>query len=676
MRKKQTKTKRDILPLYSNRTTPPLRVIIDSVTPQIDGGKFPIKRTVGEKLKVEATLLCDGHDVLKGNLLYRKLSEKKFQKKPLRPLGNDRWQASIVIETFIDYEYTVEASIDRLSSWYSDFFKKAEAGLPTHVDLQVGIELLFRAEGYFKKEEKLCILKKRTRLEEFKNRIITPSFLSDWWDDDTFQNLIHQFPDPSSHLQYVKTLLIQVDPVLATFSSWYEFFPRSFGTLQDTEKILEYVSALGFHIAYLPPIHPIGESFRKGKNNALQAQADDLGSPWAIGSPQGGHKSIHPDLGTFEDFERLLKKAHSLKIEIALDIAFQCSPDHPYVKEHPEWFKKRPDGTIQYAENPPKKYQDIFPFDFESEAWQALWAELFSILEFWIQKGIKVFRVDNPHTKSLRFWEWALQEIHKKYPEVIFLSEAFTRPHIMAYLAKVGFHQSYTYFSWRNTKQELTEYLLQLSDDGLRDTFRPNFWPNTPDILPERIQYARPSVFAQRLILAATLSSNYGIYGPPFELLENTPREQGSEEYLNSEKYQLRSWDLDDPQSLAPLIERMNRIRNTEPALQNQSTLQLHFISNDQLIAYSKKSIDGKKIIVCVVNLDPYHTQSAMLHLPIDQFEISPDEEFQVHDLLSNERYFWRGWEHYVELNPEVTPAHIFLIRKKSRTEKDFEYFQ
>jgi starch synthase (maltosyl-transferring) len=481
---------------------------------------------------------------------------------------------------------------------------------------------------------------------------------------------------------YKRKLPVVVERERARFSTWYELFPRSaaekpgqHGTLQDVEARLPYVAKMGFDVLYLPPIHPIGRAFRKGKNNTQEASPEDVGSPWGIGAEDGGHKAIHPDLGTLDDFRRLVASARKMGIEIALDVAFQCSPDHPYVKEHPEWFRKRPDGTIQYAENPPKKYQDIYPFDFETEDWRGLWQELKSIFDYWIAQDIKIFRVDNPHTKPFPFWEWCIGEIRKQHPDVLFLSEAFTRPKIMYRLAKLGFTQSYTYFSWRNTKLELTEYLTELTRTRVREFFRPNFWPNTPDILTEYLQVGGRAAFMSRLVLAATLCSNYGIYGPPFEHGWSAPLRPGSEEYLHSEKYQVHHHDLDRPDSLAGFVARVNQLRREHPVLQSNHNLQFHPVDNEELICYSKHAEDLSEILLMVVNLDPYHKQSGFVELPLSELKLDADHPFQVHDLLSDSRFLWHGSRNYVELVPNITPTHLFRIRRHVRTERDFDYY-
>ncbi|MEO8165806.1 MAG: maltotransferase domain-containing protein, partial [Betaproteobacteria bacterium] len=500
--------------------------------------------------------------------------------------------------------------------------------------------------------------------------------------DEPLAQLAAHHPDRRHATQFALELPLIADRERARFSSWYELFPRStapaagrHGTFKDVEARLPAIAAMGFDVLYLPPIHPVGREQRKGKNNALVAAADDVGSPWAIGSVEGGHKSILKALGTPADFRHLVAAATGHGLEVALDIAFQCAPDHPYVKEHPDWFRWRPDGSVQYAENPPKKYQDIYPFNFESEDWRALWAELKSVMDHWIGEGVKIFRVDNPHTKAFAFWEWAISEIKREHPDVIFLAEAFTRPKVMHRLAKVGFTQSYTYFTWRNTKQDLAEYFTELSAGPGRDYFRPNVWPNTPDILHEQLQRGEPAMFMARLVLAATLSANYGIYGPAFELLEHVPRDPGSEEYRDSEKYQLRHWNYNDHMSLAPFITRVNRIRRDNPALHDDRELRFLTIDNDHLLAYAKTSADGSNIVVTVVNLDPHNVQSGWVNLDPASIEVEPSHSFQMHDLLSNQRFLWQGTHHFVRLDPHSVPAHIFIVRRRLRDERDFDYF-
>ncbi|HYC86199.1 MAG TPA: alpha-amylase family glycosyl hydrolase, partial [Chryseosolibacter sp.] len=453
----------------------------------------------------------------------------------------------------------------------------------------------------------------------------------------------------------------------ANFSSWYELFPRSasldgkHGTFRDVIKLLPRIHAMGFDVLYLPPIHPIGKINRKGKNNNVRSVAGEPGSPWAIGSDEGGHKAIHRQLGTLQDYKNLIAEAKKYGIDIALDIAFQCAPDHPYVKEHPQWFRQRPDGSIQYAENPPKKYQDIYPFNFETDDWKALWQELKSVITYWIDQGVKIFRVDNPHTKPFLFWEWAIAEVNKEYDDVIFLSEAFTRPKVMASLAKIGFTQSYTYFTWRVSKQEITEYMTELVFSGSRNYFRPNFWPNTPDILPYHLQHQGENIFIIRLALAATLSSNYGMYGPVYEFCENTPV-PGKEEYMDSEKYEVRQFDWKKTNRMTDIITLLNKARKANPALQSTWNLQFCFIENPNLIAYLKVTDDLSNIFLVVVNLDAHARQVGFVQLPRQRLKLGEHINVKLHDLVTDEHYTWTQEWNYVELDPYKMPFHLFKL--------------
>lgn len=653
------------------------RAVIEGVRPEIDAGRFPIKRAVGESVMVRADVFGDGHDVVTAVLRYRPSGEA-WREVPMLPLVNDRWVGEFTVDRVGEWEYNVVAWVDRFLTWHHDLKKRVAARQVTSVDLAIGAELIEsvaeRAEG--EDRQRLAAWARQLREGD------TLQCAGAICEDPDLLVLMHRYASRDFATVYERDLRITVNRPRARCSAWYELFPRSaadhpgrHGTLKDVQARLPYVASMGFDVLYLPPIHPIGTAFRKGKNNATEAAPGDVGSPWGIGNVEGGHKAIHPDLGTFDDFQDLVNAAREHGLEIALDIAFQCSPDHPYVKEHPQWFRQRPDGTIQYAENPPKKYQDIYPFDFETEDWQALWDELKSIFEFWMDRGVKVFRVDNPHTKPFPFWEWCIGEIRKKDPEVLFLAEAFTRPKTMYRLAKLGFTQSYTYFAWRNTKAELVEYMTQLTRTEVREFFRPNFWPNTPDILPEYLQLGGRPAFVARLVLAAMLSSNYGIYGPPFEHFWSAPREPGSEEYLHSEKYQIHSHDLARADSLKGIIARVNRIRREHPVLQTNDNLQFHSVDNDELVCFSKSSPDHADIIVVVVNLDPRHKQSGFVELPLRDFALDETHPFQVHDLLSDSRFLWHGPRNYVELTPRISPAHIFQIRRRIRTELDFEYY-
>ncbi len=651
------------------------RVVIEGVTPEVDGGRFAAKATLGRPVRVEADLFADGHDVLAGLLLYRAEGDPGWTEVALQPLANDRWWAEFPVGRLGLHLFTLRGWVDHFGTWRRDLRKRIEARQDVGVDLRIGAALVEAAGENAPPADRQALLKRAKAITG--RRAPAEAAL-----DPELGDLMSRYADRGDVTEYEREVSVWVDRERAGFSAWYELFPRSaapepgrHGTFKDVEARLPYVKHLGFDVLYLPPIHPIGRSFRKGRNNSVAATKEDVGSPWAIGGADGGHKSIHPALGTLQDFRRLVKVAAQHGIEVALDIAFQCSPDHPYVKEHPEWFRLRPDGTVQYAENPPKKYQDIYPFDFECADWQGLWRELRSIFDYWIDQGVKIFRVDNPHTKPYRFWEWCIDGLRRDHPDVILLSEAFTRPKVMYQLAKAGFSQSYTYFAWRNTGWELREYLEELTRPPVRDFFRPNFWPNTPDILTELLQTSGRPAFMARLVLAATLSSNYGIYGPAFELLEHDPLEPGKEEYRNSEKYQLRTWNLDQPDSLRDFIARVNRIRRENPALHTNDSLRFHETENEMLLAYSKTTADAEDVTLAVVNLDPYRVQTGLLHVPLEDFGLEPEEPYQVHDLLSDARYTWRGDRAYVELNPHAAPAHILRVRHRLRTERDFEYY-
>ena len=655
------------------------RAVVEGVAPQVDGGRFPAKRVLNESVTVEADVFTDGHDAVSAVVRYRRAGADKWTEIPMTALVNDRWHAEFPATELGRYQFTVTGWVDSWKTWRRDLLKRIDAAQDTHLDYRIGAELVRSAAARASAADAAWLEQTASQLEQHGGDAQTarPIALS-----DMANALMTRYADRQWATDYERILDIVIDPPKARFSTWYELFPRSastdparHGTFRDCEERLPYVAEMGFDVLYFPPIHPIGTTFRKGRNNTLTPEPSDVGSPWAIGAPDGGHKSIHTELGTIDDFRRLVDKARTFNIEIALDIAFQASPDHPYVQEHSEWFRRRPDGTNQYAENPPKKYQDIYPFDFESEKWPDMWRELRSVFEFWIGHGVTIFRVDNPHTKAFPFWEWCLNDIKREHPEAMFLSEAFTRPKVKYRLAKVGFTQSYTYFPWRHGKQEITDYFTELSRPPVSEFFRGNHWPNTPDILTEFLQTTGRQGFVQRLMLAATLAANYGIYGPAFELAEGRPAKPGSEEYLDSEKYQLRQWDLDRPDSLKELISVVNRVRRDNPALQNDTTLRFHTINNDYLIAYSKRSFDGSNLIVTVVNLDPRHRHSGHLELPLEDFGIETQTPYQVHELLTGARYIWQGPRNYVELDPASAPAHIFRIRRKLRTEREFEYF-
>ncbi len=654
------------------------RIVVENVKPEVDCGYFPIKRVIGEKVVVEADIFTDSHDAISCVLLYRRENDSKWIEVPMEFLVNDRWQGSFVVTEVGRYFYTIQAWVDQFKSWRRDLAKKIEAGHDVSVNFLVGAELIEEASRRASGAD-------ANRLHEWASTLNAAKELSEKTHlamDKDLAGLMAEYPDRRLATTHDKELIVVVDRNKARFSAWYEIFPRSLvlqagrhGTFKDCEKRLPSVAAMGFDVLYLPPIHPISRTRRKGKNNVPVSGPDDPGSPWAIGSTEGGHKAIHPQLGKLKDFRRLVAKAQDYGIEIALDLAFQCSPDHPYVKEHPEWFHWRPDGTLKYAENPPKKYEDIYPFDFETDRWRELWEELKNVVFFWIDQGVRIFRVDNPHTKPFCFWEWLIGEVKKDHPDVIFLSEAFTRPKVMYRLAKLGFTQSYTYFAWRNTKWELMQYFTELTQTEVREFFRPNLWPNTPDILTEYLQMGGRPAFMVRVVLAATLGANYGIYGPAFELCEKRPREFGSEEYLDSEKYEIRPWDIDRPDSLKDFVARVNQIRRENLALQSDWSLRFHTVENDQLICYSKHTEDLSNVILVVVNLDPHHTHTGWVELSLSELGVDPQLSYQVHDLLSDARYIWYGSRNFVELNPKIVPAHIFRVRRRVRTERDFDYY-
>ncbi|RJR19723.1 MAG: alpha-1,4-glucan--maltose-1-phosphate maltosyltransferase [Nitrospiraceae bacterium] len=653
------------------------RVVIENVKPEIDGGRYPVKRVVGEAVTVTADIFTDGHDSISASLLYRRDSESGWKESPMKFISNDSWHGEFTVEQAGKYYYTVRAWIDHFTTWQKDLKKRVDAGQDLRVPLLVG-------SGFIRKALNTASGEDKKRLAAIIN-ILEKTPVTDASASVALGNelgvLMARYPQIELASLYVRELEVTVDVRKGGFSSWYERFPRScspepgrHGTFRDCEALLPEIARMGFDVFYLPPVHPIGVTDRKGKNNSPKAEPDDVGSPWAIGSAEGGHKSIHPQLGTIEDFERLVFKARDLGIDIAMDLAFQCSPDHPYVKEHPEWFTLRPDGTIQYAENPPKKYQDIFPLNFETDQWKELWEELRSVVQFWIDRGVRIFRVDNPHTKPFPFWEWLITGIKKDHPEVIFLAEAFTRPKVMYELARIGFTQSYTYFTWRNTKGEFMDYITELFNTDVREYFRPNFWPNTPDILPEHLQYGGRPVHIIRLILAATLSPNYGIYGPVFELCSSDAI-QAREEYLHSEKYEVRHWDWDSPGNLKDLIARINQIRRENPALQSPWNLTFYESENNFILFYGKVTKDLSSIILVAVNLDPYHTQSGWVHVPIKELGIDPSQPYLVHDLLGDDKFIWHGEKNFVELNPQVLPGSIFMLRRRLKRESDFDYF-
>jgi starch synthase (maltosyl-transferring) len=658
-----------------------VRAVIDAVLPIVDGGRFPAKRIAGETVAVEAHCFTDGHDKIRVVLRWKIMESANADYEiEMQAQSNDVWVAEFTPSLPGRYQYAVMAWVDHFESWRREFDRRVDKS-DILLALPVGAALIDEAAARATGSDAAILTEWSGQLLEIsKDQTAEIAAQKALALDPARAAIVARHADRG--LAATQALELIVDRKRAAFSSWYELFPRSaaaerggHGTFKDVETRLPYLAQMGFDVLYFPPIHPIGRINRKGTNNSLRAKPNDVGSPWAIGSAEGGHKEILPQLGTFDDFDRLLNAARALGLEIAMDIAFQCAPDHPYVTAHPQWFKHRPDGSVQYAENPPKKYQDIYPFDFETNDWRGLWDELKSIVDFWIGCGVKIFRVDNPHTKSFGFWEWLINATKRDHPDVIYLAEAFTRPKVMHRLAKLGFSQSYTYFTWRNTKQELTEYFTELTAGPGRQYYRPNVWPNTPDILPETLQSGLRPMYASRLILAATLCANFGIYGPTYELMESTPREPGSEEYRDSEKYQLRHWTLQQPDSLWSLIARINRIRRENTALQADSALHFCKIDNDQLIAYLKVDLSSSNVILTVVNLDPHQPQSGWIDLDVTALKFDPEQPYQVHDLLSDQRYVWRGQQNYVLLDPRRAPAHVFRLRRRVRSEKDFDYY-
>ena len=617
---------------------------------------------------VTADIFVDGHDEVNASLLYRKVSGRggkgNWMETPMEPLVNDRWTGTFTPEEPGWYEYTLHGFIDYYGTWLSGLQKKFTAEQDVVIELLIGADLLHSAAARASKADGA----EMRRLEEtFRNPTDLEEVVRSAG-EKSVREWMRIYRDERFATTYPRLFEVHVERSKALFSSWYEIFPRStaaepgrHGTFADVERLLPRIAEMGFDVLYLPPIHPIGRSSRKGLNNAITAEEGDPGSPWAIGGQEGGHKAIHPELGSIKDFEHLVKTATGYGVEVALDYALQCSPDHPYVKEHPDWFVWRPDGVVQYAENPPKKYQDVLPFNFETEDWKNLWEELKSILDYWIGHGVKIFRVDNPHTKPFVFWEWLIAEIHADHPDVIFLAEAFTRPRIMEKLAKIGFTQSYTYFTWRNTSAEFAEYLTELTKTDLREYFRPNFWPNTPDILPISLERKPESAFLARLVLAGTLSSNYGVYGPIFELGLNEPY-PGREEYIDSEKYEIKHWDWDKQTATRQLMSTLNRIRRENAALQTTWHIEFCECDNPQLLCYVKTDRDKRNRLIIAVNLDPYNAQSGWAEIPLDFLDLEEGDDFMVRDLLTDNRYNWiAGWN-YLELHPEVFPAHIFRI--------------
>jgi starch synthase (maltosyl-transferring) len=637
------------------------RVIIENVMPQVDGGLFPAKRTVGERVDVSAHIFADGHDHIRAFCFYKKEEEKNWCPLELTESFNDEWHGSFYVSEKGTYVFKVMAWVDHLLTWYDGIVKKINAGLDVTVELLEGAEFLKSLAKTDDEKELLDVAKQLSNKKGYANAI---EFVL----SDKFKQLVQDHPYIQFETVYHKELKISVEFKKALFSTWYEFFPRSaslnktkHGTFKDCIRLLPRVKAMGFDVLYLPPIHPIGKVNRKGKNNNVTAVAGEPGSPWAIGNDEGGHKSIHAELGTLEDYQELIAKAKGLGIDIALDLAFQCAPDHPYVKEHPEWFKQRPDGTIQYAENPPKKYQDIYPFNFECENYLELWNELKSVVLFWIEIGVKIFRVDNPHTKPFSFWQWCIAEVNKQHEDIIFLSEAFTRPKVMAALAKGGFTQSYTYFTWRNSKNEIMEYMHELVNGTSRNYFRPNFWPNTPDINPYYLQSNGENGFIIRVALAATLSSNYGLYGPIYEFCEAAAM-PGKEEYYNSEKYEIRQHDWNRVTRLTDIISLLNKARHEHEALQSTWNISFCNTNHADLLAFVKTTDDLSSIIMVIINLDAHKKHASFVELPKSRLNINNNVNVKLQDLITGDNYTWTQDWNYIELDPFRLPFHLFKL--------------
>lgn len=641
------------------------RVIIKNITPQVECGAYPAKATLQEHLNITANIFSDGHDEIAAALFIKHEKERVWREEKMSLINNDRWQKSFVPTKLGFYHFYVQAWVDHYTTWRKGFQKKLEAGQSIDVELEIGLAILNEHLAPANAKDKAALQKWINELRSQTSEAASENILS-----DKMSELIRCTADRTNATKTTQVFKIEIDRKKALYSTWYELFPRSaasepgtHGTFNDVKRLLPRIADMGFDVLYFPPIHPIGEINRKGRNNSLTAIHGDPGSPWAIGNKKGGHKAIHGQLGSLSDFKELVASAKEYDIDIAMDIAFQCAPDHPYVKEHPQWFKWRPDGTVQYAENPPKKYEDILPFNFETEDWKNLWEELKSVIEYWAKAGVNIFRVDNPHTKALPFWEWMIPGVKKKYPETIFLAEAFTRPRIMEHLAKVGFTQSYTYFTWRNTKRDLEEYLTELTKTDKRYYFRPNFWPNTPDILTDELVRGGDNAHIIRLILAATMSSNYGLYGPVYEFGINVPA-AGKEEYTDNEKYEIKFWEWDKYTRIKEIITRVNKIRRENSALQTTWNIEFAETTNEQIICYCKANKEDNNVIIVAVNLDPFNAQSANVRIPLKKLNINPEQPYKLHDLLSGDKYTWQGEWNYVALDPFKMPAHILKLEQ------------
>jgi starch synthase (maltosyl-transferring) len=650
----------------------PPRIAVEHVTPEVDAGRFPAKRVRGEVVEVGANIFKDGHDILRARVRYRRPGSASWETAPLAyDKDDDRWYGGFTVDAIGRWTFTVEGWTDAFGTLHRKLTTKADAGQ------EIRVELLEAAIPAAEAAKRMRFGEARKKVEAYAKLLgdeaqeltarlsaaISPELLA----------LMEAHHPPGDLTPYARELPLYVDREAAAFAAWYEFFPRSaspepgrHGTFADAERLLPRIAELGFDVVYLPPIHPIGHTFRKGRNNTLTPEPGDVGSPWAIGNEDGGHEAVAPELGTVADFERFVKRANELGLEIALDFALQCSPDHPWVKEHPDWFHIRPDGTIAYAENPPKKYQDIFPINFWTEDRENLWNACRDLLLLWVSRGVKTFRVDNPHTKPFSFWEWAIREVQDRHPEVVFLSEAFTRPNKLLYLAKLGFTQSYGYFTWKTRDWEIRQWLAEFLAPEVAEFHRGNFFANTPDILHEYLQTGGRAAFRVRLVLAATLSPLYGIYSG-FELLEGTPVRPGSEEYMDSEKYELRPRDFSAPGNLDDEIRLLNRIRRAERALQRQENVEFLESENPNILFFRRAAVDRSADILVAANLDPHAPHHTMVTVPVADLGIGEDEPYEVEDLLSGARYTWRGARNYVRLDPAVQVAHVLRVAPRPR---------
>jgi starch synthase (maltosyl-transferring) len=640
------------------------RVVVEAVEPVVDGGRFPAKRIVGDVVDVEADVFADGHDRLGAAVRFRPDATAEWQEVTMSLVEHDRWRGSFRVSEIGGYRFQVGAWVDAFGTWREDLLKRLAAGQDLAPELLGGAQLVAAAARRASGEDAERLKAWATRLRKPK-----PEEYAELASSEELAALMTRYPDRRRGAAASPEFGLAVDRARARSGAWYELFPRSTspkrgraGTLDDVAALVPDLASRGFDVLYLPPIHPVGRTKRKGPDNASEAGPNDPGVPWAIGSQEGGHTAVHPDLGTLEDLEALIETLGEHEMELALDLAFQASPDHPWVREHPDWFRHRPDGSIRYAENPPKKYEDIYPLDFETADWKGLWQELLGVVRFWVEHGVRIFRVDNPHTKPFAFWEWLIAEVKRECPDVLFLAEAFTRPHVMYRLAKLGFDQSYTYFAWRRGGGEIRAYFEELTRSPVVEFFRPSLWPNTPDILTDQLQTGNPAAFRLRFVLAATLGANYGIYGPALEHLEHEPREPGSEEYLHSEKYEIRWRDPRGGSAMRELIARVNAIRHEEPAFQHDRGLTFHDTDNAALLAYSKRTPDGSNVVLVVANLDPGFPQSGWTSLDLPEIGLANDAPFVARDLLSGAPFPWRGASNFVELRPDRQPAHILRI--------------